>query len=68
MAKIQNFLLMEIKKNKNKNATQDFRDFSAGRERANKQFFFWPNHRSTRNKGIEQACYPVMQDHSEYCA
>ena len=27
------------KKNKNKNATQDFRDFSVGRERANKQFF-----------------------------
>ena len=28
-----------------------------------------PNHWSTRNKGIEQACYPVMQDHSEqYCA
>ena len=33
---------MEIKKNKNKNATQDFRDFSVGRERANKQFFFLP--------------------------
>ena len=30
------------KKNKNKNATQDFHDFSVGRERANKQFFFWP--------------------------
>ena len=28
-----------------------------------------PNHRLTQNKGIEQACYPVMQDHSEqYCA
>ena len=28
-----------------------------------------PNHRSTRNKGIEQVCYPVKQDHSEqYCA
>ena len=28
-----------------------------------------PNHRSTRNKGIEHACYPVTQDHSEqYCA
>ena len=28
-----------------------------------------PNHRSTRNKGIEQAFYPVTQDHSEqYCA
>ena len=32
---------MEMKK-KNRNATQDFRDFSVGRERANKQFFFWP--------------------------
>ena len=28
-----------------------------------------PNHRSTRNKGIEHASYPVTQDHSEqYCA
>ena len=28
-----------------------------------------PNHWSTLNKGIEQVCYPVMQDHSEqYCA
>ena len=27
-----------------------------------------PNHRSTRNKGIEQVCYPVTQDNSEqYC-
>ena len=29
------------KKNKNKNATQDFHDFSVGRERANEQFFFF---------------------------
>ena len=33
---------MEIKKNKNKNATQDFRDFSVGREGQTNNFFFWP--------------------------
>ena len=38
------------KKNKNKNATQDFRDFSVGRERANKQFFFLPNYATRQNK------------------
>ena len=30
-----------INENTNKNATQDFRDFSVGWERANKQFFFF---------------------------
>ena len=36
--------------NKNKNVTQDFRVLSVGRERANKQFFFWSDFRPLHNR------------------
>ena len=38
--KYEFFKVLKEEKRKEKKTTQDFRDFSVGRERANKHFFF----------------------------